>query len=342
MSRTMVQVTSGRVDAQGEGVRRTDQDEFAALAEPFRRELLAHCYRMTGSADDAADLVQETYLRAWRAYGGFEGRSSFRAWMYKIATNVCLRARERRGRRPLPSGLGPASEDPHIAPVERADVMWLEPLPDAAVTAGPADPAAIVTARETLRLALVAGLQHLPPRQRAVFILTEALDFPAADVAAMLGTSVAAVKSLLQRARSGMAQVTAQEGVAEPTEPEARALLDQYMAAFENGDLTALEQALRKDAALEMTGYSTWFSGLETCLRYIGDVMGPPGTWRMFPTSANGQPAAAAYLRTDDGTYAAFGIAVLTVASDGIERITLFGEPALLPKFGFPPVFPCN
>jgi RNA polymerase sigma-70 factor (ECF subfamily) len=202
-------------------------EEFARQAQTFRRELLAHCYRMLGSADEAEDLVQETYLRAWRSYDTFEGRASVRTWLYRIATNACLTELEQRGRRALPSGLGGPADDPE-APASLAEpgVAWLEPIPDALVTPDTRDPAAIVTAREGLRLALVASLQYLPARQRAVFLLREALGFPAAEVAAMLGISTTAVKSALQRARAGLGgQALASERLIEPTEPAARALL---------------------------------------------------------------------------------------------------------------------
>ncbi|MEV0168943.1 sigma-70 family RNA polymerase sigma factor [Nonomuraea fuscirosea] len=310
-------------------------EEFATLAEPYRRELLAHCYRMVGSVDEAEDLVQETYLRAWRGFEKFEGRSSIRTWLYTIATNACLNERNQRSRRPLPSGLGPASDDP-AASLEAAsgNVLWLQPIPDIMVTSGPGDPASIVTSREQLRLALIASLQKLTPRQRAVYLLREVLEFPAANVAVMLETSVAAVKSTLQRARASLANVdTAQEDLAER---DIQDLLEQYMNAFEKADLEALERALRQDAALEMVGSSTWFSGMDTCLRYLACVVGSPGTWRMLPVRANGQPAAAAYLRRDDGTYEAFGLAVLTVTSGGISRITVFGKENLLPWFDVP------
>src|SRR5438094_496879 len=170
--------------------------EFAALAEPFRPELLAHCYRMLGSIHDAEDLVQETYLRAWRAYGSFEGRSSVRTWLYRIATNVCLTALERKRRRPLPSGLGAPADDPN-APMHWNDpeIDWLQPIPDALVVGESNDPAAIVATRDSLRLALIASLQYLPARQRAVLILRDVLAWSAADVAEILDTSVAAVKS---------------------------------------------------------------------------------------------------------------------------------------------------
>jgi RNA polymerase sigma-70 factor, ECF subfamily len=315
--------------------------EFVSSTEPFRRELLAHCYRMLGSADEAEDLVQETYLRAWRSYAAFEGRSSVRTWLYRIATNVCLTALEQHGRRALPSGLGGPADDPDAPPsLAGPDVAWLQPIPDARVVPDAADPAAIVTAREGLRLALIASLQYLPARQRAVLLLREVLDFPAAEVAAMLGTSTAAVKSTLQRARARLGEVApAPERVVEPTEPRARELLGQYIAGFENADIAALEKALRTDAAIEMVGARTWFSGRATCLRYLAHVIGSPGDWLMTPVLANGQPAAAAYQREDDGTHHALGVAILTVAPAGITRITVFGGgPGLVAGFGLPAV----
>jgi RNA polymerase sigma-70 factor (ECF subfamily) len=322
----------------------TDQSaEFTRLTEPFRRELLAHCYRMLGSADEAEDLVQETYLRAWRAYGAFEGRSSLRTWLYRIATNTCLTALGQRGRRALPSGLGAPAGDPD-APPTPADpgVAWLEPMPDALVAHESQDPAAIVAAREGLRLALVASLQYLPARQRAVLILREVLGFPATEVAGMLGMSAAAVKSALQRARARLQEADlGPDGIVAPTDPGARALLGQYIAGFEAADTALLEKALRTDAAIEMVGTRTWFSGRATCVRYLEHVIGSPGDWLMMPSSANGQPAALTYHREGDGSYHGFGIAVLTVTTTGIAGITVFGGgPGLLAKFGLPPVQP--
>jgi RNA polymerase sigma-70 factor (ECF subfamily) len=314
-----------------------DDREFARRIEPFRRELLAHCYRMLGSIDEAEDAVQETFLRAWRAYATFEGRSSLRVWLYRIATNACLSALEHRRRRALPSGLGGPADDPD-APARPAepDVEWLQPLPTRLVTPESEDPATIVAFREGLRLALVAGLQHLPPRQRAVLILREVLAFPATEVAAMLDTTTAAVKSALQRARARLDQVTA-DPAEEPTEPRARALLDEYIAGFENADTTALERALRTDAAIELVGTGTWFAGRATCLRFLAGVIGSRGDWRMVPTSANGQPAAAAYARDGDGVHRAFGLGVLTVTDAGIARIIVFGGGAdLVARFGLP------
>ncbi|WP_196425227.1 RNA polymerase subunit sigma-70 [Amycolatopsis camponoti] len=306
-------------------------EEFARQAEPFRPELLAHCYRMVGSADDAADLVQETYLRAWRSYGTFEGRSSLRTWLHRIATNACLSALEQRGRRVLPAGLGGPAVDPGAPPVPAGpEVAWLGPVPDALVTP---DPATLSAERDSVRLALVAALQYLPARQRAVLLLREVLGFSAAEVAAMLEISTAAVKSTLQRARARLDEVApSPDDVVEPAEPHARDLLRQYIAGFENADLAVLEQALRADAAIELVGTRTWFSGKATCLRYLAQVLGAPGDWRMTPTRANGQPAAATSYHGQ-----ALGIAVLTVTATGIARITVFpGGPELVARFGLP------
>jgi RNA polymerase sigma-70 factor, ECF subfamily len=201
------------------------------------------------------------------------------------------------------------------------------------VTPESQDPAVIVAARQWLRLALIASLQYLPARQRAVFLLREVLGFPAAEVASMLDTSTAAVKSTLQRARVRLDEVApAPERIIEPTEPRARELLGQYIAGFENGDITALEKALRADAAIEMVGSRTWFSGRATCLRYLAHVIGSPGDWLMAPTLANGQPAAVARYRDS-----AYGLGVLTATPAGIARITVFGGgPDLAARFGFP------
>ncbi|QXJ20767.1 sigma-70 family RNA polymerase sigma factor [Actinomadura graeca] len=320
-----------------------DEHEFARSTEPFRRELLAHCYRMLGSLDEAEDLVQETYLRAWRSYGTFEGRSSLRVWLYRIATNACLTALRNRSRRALPSGLGPPADDPDISPDYGTSlgVAWVQPIPDALVATQQDDPATVVATRESVRLALIAGLQYLPPRQRAVLLLREVLGFPASEVAAMLDTSVAAVKSALQRARARLDEAAVGgERLTEPTAPHARALLEQYIAGFQNADVQALERALRTDASIEMVGTRTWFSGIATCLRYLTQVVGSSGDWRMAPTLANGHPAAAAYLRGVDGIHHAFGLGVLTTTRKGIARVTVFsGGPELLARFGLPPTW---
>jgi RNA polymerase sigma-70 factor, ECF subfamily len=312
-----------------------DNAAFVEDTEPFRRELFALCYRLLGSVPDAEDVVQETYLRAWRSYDGFEGRSSVRTWLYRIATNACLTTLTKPARRVLPSGLYDPEPDPEVYPEPAGpEVAWLDPVPDAMV----GDPAAIVAAREGLRLALIASLQYLPPRQRAVLVLRDVLDFPAAEVAVMLGTTTVSVKSALQRARARLEELSpAADQISEPTAPQARALLDQYIAAFENADAIALERLLVRDAVLEATPLRTWFTGVATCVPFLRDrVMGPPGTWRMLPTSANGQPAAAVYTRDDQGQLQPYGVCVLTVTPTGIRRVTSFGNPALLPLFGFP------
>jgi RNA polymerase sigma-70 factor, ECF subfamily len=317
-----------------------DSTAFVEDTEPLRRELFAHCYRLLGSVQDAEDLVQETYLRAWRSYAGFEGRSSVRTWLYQIATNACLTVLARRDRRVLPSGRYDPEPDPQ-APVEAADpdVAWLEPVPDALVISESADPAAIVAARDGLRLALIASLQYLPPRQRAVLLLRDVLQFSAAEVAVMLGSTIASVKSALQRARARLEEVCpAADEITEPAWPQARALLDRYIAAFENADAAALERLLVHDAILEATPLRTWFAGRKTCVSFLRDqLLGAPGTWRMLATSANGQPAAAVYARDPNGMLRPYGICVLTVTSAGIRRVSSFGDASLVRVFGYRP-----
>jgi len=313
-----------------------DNAGFAADTEPFRRELLAHCYRMLGSIQDAEDLVQETYLRAWRSYGGFEGRSSVRAWLYQIATNRCLTELAKRSRRVLPSDLSAPEQDPRVYPEGAGtEVNWLQPAPDAMVTPDSADPAAVVTAREGLRLALIASLQFLPPRQRAILVLRDVLAFPATEVAVMLGTTTVSVKSALQRARARLKELApAADEIAEPTESRARALLDQYIAAFENADAAALERLLVADATIEAPPLRTWFAGRRTCMPFLRDyVLGSPGDWRMLPTRANGQPAAVAYTRDQHGNHQPYGICVLTVTGHGIRQIRSFADASLVTLF---------
>jgi RNA polymerase sigma-70 factor (ECF subfamily) len=313
------------------------RDGFAEEAEPFRRELLAHCYRMLGSIQAAEDLVQETYLRAWRSYAGFEGRSSLRTWLYQIATNRCLTELAKLSRRVLPSGISDPEPDPD-AHLEEAgtEVSWLQPAPDGRTVPDSADPAAIVASREGLRLALVASLQYLPARQRAVLVLRDVLAFPAAEVASMLGTTTASVKSSLQRARARLRELALDDGdISEPTAPRARALLERYITAFENADAAALERLLTEDVTLEATPLRTWFAGRKTCIPFLRDhLLGSPGDWRMLPTTANGQPAAVAYMRDQQGNHQPYGICVLTVSDAGIRRISSFGDPRLVTVFG--------
>jgi RNA polymerase sigma-70 factor (ECF subfamily) len=240
----------------------------------------------------------------------------------------------------LPSGLCGSEPDPGAVPVPaEPGVRWLQPVPDALVAPDAADPASVVLARENLRLALIASLQYLSGGQRAVLLLRDVLAFPAAEVAVMLGTTTAAVKSTLQRARARIGELApAADHISPPAEPEARRLLDEYVEAFGNADAPALERLLCRDAALEATPFTTWFVGKRTCVAYLRNrVLGAPGDWLMLPTSANGQPAAMAYTRDRHGAYQAYGIVVLTVTDAGISHVHSFHRPGLAAAFGFPP-----
>jgi len=320
-------------------------EDFARLTDPLRPELLAHCYRMLGSVHDAEDQVQETLVRAWRSYGDFQGRASLRTWLYRIATNTCLRALENRSRRPLPAGLGGPAGDPD-GPLDaaRPEVPWLEPFPDALLGAESADPATIVTSRHSMRLALIAALQYLPGRQRAVLILRDVLMWRAAEVAELFGISTVAVNSVLQRARAGLQHAApVPDEILEPADADQRALLDQYAAAFENADVTALMRLLRADAVFEMPPVPTWFAGREQIGRFLAArVLREPGGLRMVPTAANGQPALAAYLRGHDGLYRAYAVQVLTCTAAGVARVVSFKDPGLFATFGLPQELPAG
>jgi RNA polymerase sigma-70 factor (ECF subfamily) len=321
----------------------TVTEDFMDRTARFRGELVAYCYRMTGSAEEAEDLVQETYLRAWRSRAGFEGRSSERTWLYRIATNVCLTALERRARRPLPSGLGGPQDDPAIPLSPATDVPWLRPLPDALLAAEGADPAAVTASRAGIRLAFVAALQYLSARQRAMLILRDVLEWPAADVAALLETTTTAVNSGLRRARAQLAQsMPAEDELAEPTEPELRAVLERFSSAFENADARLLAELLRQDAVLEMPPMKGWFAGRDAVTRFFGAIsqFAAPGGFRMTPTAANGQPAFAVYGRAADGSLHLHGLTVLSVTKTGIARIVSFLDPGLASSFGLPRDYP--
>jgi len=316
----------------------TVSEDFTGLTGRFRGELLAHCYRMLGSADEAEDLVQETYLRAWRSYDGFEGRASVRTWLYRIATNVCLTAIERRGRRPLPSGLGGPAEDAAAPLVAGPEVPWLQPFPTGQAS-GPEDPAAVAASRAGIRLAFVAALQYLSARQRALLILRDVMEWPAAEVAELLGTTTTAVNSGLRRARAQLAQaLPAEDELAEPAEADQKALLDRFAAAFENADVSGLAELLREDVALEMPPLLTWFSGRADVTRFLAanPVFAAPGQLKLVPVRANGRPAFAAYHRQPDGAYRAHAVTVPTVTATGIARIVTFFDPRLFGSFGLP------
>jgi RNA polymerase sigma-70 factor, ECF subfamily len=311
-------------------------EDFTVQTDPFRRELLAHCYRMLGSVHDAEDLLQETLLRAWRAYDQYDpSRAALRTWLYRIATNVCLTALEQRSRRPLPSGLGaPPNDNPEQPLIRGEEVPWLQPIPDAML----GDPAGVLLSRGSLRLAFVAAMQFLPVRQRAVLILREVLDWPAADVAAALGMTTAAVNSALQRARARLGEAgLGEDQIDEPADPGHRAQIERYVVAFENADLKALEKLLTDDAILEMPPFLNWYVGREPYIRFIARVFTLRGTdWRMVPVHANGQPALAAYARAEDGGYALHTLQVFTVTESGISRNTTFQDQDLFAYFGLP------
>jgi RNA polymerase sigma-70 factor (ECF subfamily) len=320
-------------------------DAFLADAQRYRRELLAHCYRMTGSLHDAEDLVQETYLRAWKSYDGFEGRSSIRTWLYRIATNTCLTAIEGRQRRPLPTGLGAPSSDPTADIAEHHEITWLEPLPDSPQE-HPSDPSVIVASRDSVRLAFVAALQHLSPRQRAVLLMREVLQWKAAEVGEVIGASTAAVNSLLQRARAQLDEIqpSQDDAIAAPESPEAQDLLARYIAAFETYDMDALVKLFTDDAVFEMPPFDSWYQGPENIVTLSKTHCPAEGAGDMLflRTTANDQPAAALFmLNRETGRHEEFQLHVLAVRPDGVSHVVAFhAEPGLFAKFGLPTEWP--
>ena len=309
-------------------------NDFTARTEPYRRELLAHCYRMTGSLHDAEDLVQDTYLRAWKAFDRFEGNSSVRTWLHRIATNACLTALEGRQRRPLPTGLGAPSADPTAELVEQTEVPWLEPLPEQA-----GDLSEVIGSRESVRLAFVAALQHLPPRQRAVLVLREVLQWRAAEVAIAIGSSTAAVNSLLQRARSQLEAVgpSVDDRLTPPDSAEARDLLARYTAAFEAYDVDRLAELFTSEAVWEMPPFVGWYQGRQAIATLVRQQCPAqsPGDMRLLPLTANGQPAAAMYMR-DGAQHLPFQLHVIDIVAGGISHVVAFLDATLFPKFGLP------
>lgn len=325
----------------------TAVDREAVLDQRYRPGLLAHCYRMMGSVHEAEDLVQETYLRAWRKAHAFEGRSSVKSWLYRIATNACLDALDSPQRRALPSGLGQDPSDPAAELVQRPEVPWLEPIPDRMVAgepdAGPGDPARVVADRETVRLAFVAALQHLPARQRAVLLLRDVLAWRAAEVADAVGVSTAAVNSLHQRARATLASAHPDaDATPAPLDAEQRELLDRYVQAFERYDVAAMVQLFTADAVWEMPPYTGWYQGPETIARLVA-VNCPAertGDMRLVATDANGQPAFGLYMRGPDGVHRAFHVHVLDLDGDRVRHVAAFFDTSLFGKFGLPPELP--
>ena len=323
------------------GVDVTTDADFDAAAGLFRHELVVHCYRMLGCVDEAEDLAQETLIRAWKARDRYDAsRASLRTWLYRIATNACLTALQSRPRRPLPSGLGAASDDPATPLVPDFTVPWLQPLPDRYLRRDEADPLARATERDGVRLALVAALQLLPPRQRAVLVLRDVLAFSAAEVAGQLDTSTAAVNSALQRARAAIAGAApSQSALRTPDDQEVRRKIEHYIQAFEAADVDTLVTLLTDDAVLEMPPVPLWYAGRADYGRFITRVFAMRGSgWRMIPAGANGQPAVAAYCPDDTGTLRLHTLQVLTVTAAGIAHNVVFQDPRVFTSFQLAPV----
>ncbi len=302
--------------------------------EAFRGDLLAHCYRMVGDVTEAEDLVQETLLRAWRAADRFDPvRASPRTWLHRIATNVCLTALQGRARRPLPSGLGPAGDDPQAPLTPSLDIPWLQPFPDVRL----GDPADAVQQRAGLRLALIAALQLLPARQRAALVLREVLQLPAAEVAQALDSTVASVNSSLQRARATLAAAgPVLDEMREPAGPDERAVVERYLKAFEAADVPALTRLLAAEVVLEMPPVPLWLSGRAHYQEFMERVFVLRGAdWRLVPIEANGGPALAAYA---PGTGRAHSVQVFEIAGGLIRRCVTFADPALFSLFELPSV----
>jgi RNA polymerase sigma-70 factor (ECF subfamily) len=310
--------------------------------EDYRRELTGYCYRMLGSGFEADDAVQETMLRAWRSAEGFEGRSSVRSWLYRIATNVCLDMLRGRQRRARPMELAASSApDESLLGQQLPEHMWVSPIADDRILPPDADPAEIVEARETIRLAFVTALQHLPPRQRAALILCEVLRWQATEVAELLGTSVPAVNSALQRARTTLAALPVgqrPQGVA----ADHADLLDRYVDAFERYDMSALVTLLHEDALQSMPPYAMWIQGAENITRWM--VQPGPSACRgsrLIATSANGSPAFGQYKPDPAGGHAPWSLQVLEISGDRIAAMTMFLDTApLFPMFGLPDHLP--
>ncbi|MFG1810919.1 sigma-70 family RNA polymerase sigma factor [Streptomyces sp. NPDC049040] len=318
----------------------TGVEDFDRRLERYRPELFAHCYRFLGSVHDAEDLVQETFLRAWRARDRYdEKRSSLRTWLYRIATNACLTALESRSRRPLPSGT--VADRPPLDPlVHGGEATWLQPMPDSLLhPADSADSAGTGLDRAGLRLAFVAAIQHLSARQRAALILCEVLAFSAAETAKILDTSTASVNSSLQRARARLNRAgVLEDQVGEPSQAEQRACVERYMKAFENADIEGLKRLLAEDVLMEMPPMLNWFVGRDNYARFMGWVFAAAGTrWRLVPVAANGQPGFAAYNLGESGAYELHTLQVFTVTAAGISRNTVFRDDEIFACFGLAP-----
>jgi RNA polymerase sigma-70 factor, ECF subfamily len=317
-------------------------DEIESRLEDHRVELTGYCYRMLGSAFEAEDAVQETLVRAWRGADRFEGRSSLRSWLYRIATNVCLDALTAGNRRARPMDLSPASSADAALPSPTDGSLWVEPVPDARAVPSAGDPADVVVARETVRLAFVAALQHLPPRQRAVLILREVLAWSASETAELLDTTAASVNSALQRARAtladrGVAVASVRQEATPELDEERQSLLDRYVDAFERYDLDSLTALLHEDATLSMPPYPLWLRGQDIRDWFLGTGIGCRGS-RLLPLRASGSPAFGQYrAKESGGGHHAWALQVLETSDGRITGLNSFLDvPHLFPLFGLP------
>jgi RNA polymerase sigma-70 factor, ECF subfamily len=326
------------LDRTAQTVAERPPGELEARLEEHRRELTAYAYRMLGSAFEAEDAVQETMLRAWRGLDRFEGRSELRSWLYRITTNVCLTMLSARQRRARPLDLGPAGSADSGLAAPLPETAWIEPIPDQKVVPAGGDPADVAIARESIRLAFVAALQHLPPRQRAVLILREVLRWRASEVAELLETSVASVNSALQRARATLAATNADAtDPGEPIDDEKRALLARYVDAFERYDMDALTSLLHDDAKWSMPPFELWLQTHRDIVKWcLGPGIGCQGS-RLIPTMANGMAAFGQYKPAPGGGYEPWSLQVVEMAGDRISGLTFFLDTArMFPLFGLP------
>jgi RNA polymerase sigma-70 factor, ECF subfamily len=328
--------------------RQGDARRFSELTEPYRRELQVHCYRILGSLYDAEDMVQETLLRAWKRLETYEGRASFRAWLYKIATHACLDLLDhQRSRRLLPTQVGPASDPKDRIAAPSAEVLWLEPLPDEWLEDGSAvNPEARYSESESISLAFMTALQRLPPRQRAVLILRDVLDFSANEAADVLDLTVSAVNSALHRARTSLSQGYHRQEIQKYDE-RTLSLLDLFVKAWESADVDGLVALLKEDAAFAMPPSPSWYQGREAIRIFLATTIFAEGgmfggearqRWKLMATHANAAPAFALYQRTEGNEYRAFGFHVLQTDGNQISNITSFIDPSLPARFALPQI----
>jgi RNA polymerase sigma-70 factor (ECF subfamily) len=325
-----------------------DRQAFGDLTETYRRALLAYCYRLLGSSEDAEDLVQDVLLRAWLKLDTFEPRGSFRSWLYKIATHACLNVLARSPRRSLPIATYPHA-DPQVPPGPvGGEHIWLEPFPDDLVADTATGPEAIYSLRESVTLAFLVALHLLPPQQRAILILRDVLEWRADEVAHLLDITVPAVNSALYRARVTVAKHYHPGGLEQAMPPmignSLQELLNRYLRAWENANVADLVALLKEDATFSMPPLPAWFLGREAIGTFLAAVIfrgATPGSWRLLPTHANGNPAFGIYQRNEaSGGYGAFGIAVVAANGAEVASTTIFMQPTLCARFALPPDLP--